>query len=30
MAVMDARLRLLVPVAADSGIYKGALTFTIV
>lgn len=28
MAVMDARLRLLVPVTADAGTYRGTLTFT--
>jgi hypothetical protein len=29
MAVMDARLRLLIPVTADAGTYKGTLTFTV-
>lgn len=28
MAVIDARLRLLIPVTADAGTYKGTLTFT--
>ncbi len=30
MAVMDARLRLLIPVTADAGTYTGTLTFTTV
>ena len=30
MAVIDARLRLLIPVTADAGEYKGTLTFTTV
>ncbi len=30
MAVMDARINLLIPVTADAGTYKGVLTFTIV
>ena len=30
MAVMDARINLLIPVSADAGTYKGVLTFTIV
>lgn len=30
MAVMDARINLLIPVNADAGTYKGVLTFTIV
>ena len=30
MAVMDARLRLFIPVVADNGVYRGALTFTII
>ena len=29
-AVLDARLRLLIPVTADAGIYRGTLTFTTV
>ncbi len=29
MAVMDARLRLLIPVTADAGTYKGTLTITV-
>jgi hypothetical protein len=28
MAVLDARLRLLIPVTADAGTYTGTLTFT--
>jgi hypothetical protein len=30
MAVLDARLRLLIPVTADEGEYRGTLTFTVV
>ena len=30
MAVIDARIRLLIPVTADAGVYKGTLTFTAV
>lgn len=30
IAVMDARLRLLIPVTADAGTYRGTLTFTVV
>lgn len=30
MAVIDARLRLLIPVSADEGEYRGTLTFTVV
>ncbi|MEZ5222108.1 MAG: hypothetical protein R2743_11490 [Ilumatobacteraceae bacterium] len=30
MAVMDARINLLIPVSADAGTYSGVLTFTII